>query len=118
MCADKKSLILPVLLIAIGIGWLLTAMGVVPNVDWIWTLLLGAVGLLALLINGIDKVSIVVGPLFILASFFSLLRQMGHLYVNIEVPLLVIAAGTLLLIARHRSIPAPKWINEGPNTPT
>ena len=117
MTADKKTLLIPILLIAIGAGWLLTSLGVVPQVDWVWTLGLAAVGVLAFLIAGIDKVSVAVGPFFILASFLSFFRQTGRMDTNMEIPFLVIAAGVLLLIARTRSIPAPGWLVDAGESP-
>ena len=42
----------------------------------------------------------------------ALLRQMGWLDMNVELPLLVLIAGVLLLLARHPSIPAPQWMLE------
>jgi hypothetical protein len=38
------------------------------------------------------------------------LRQTGRLTVNTEVPILVIVAGVLLLIARLPAIPVPEWV--------
>jgi len=110
MSPDKKTLIVPILLITLGAGWLLTTIGVAPDIDWVWTLGLAIVGLLALAVGGFDKVTVVVGPFFIVASCLSILRQTGHLHVDVEVPILVIVAGVLLLIARTRAIPAPSWI--------
>jgi hypothetical protein len=111
MTTDRKSLIVPLLLIVLGTGWLLTALGIMPRVDWVWTLAVAAIGVLALVIGGIDKVTVVVGPFFILASCLSLLRQTGRMSINIEVPVLVIAAGVLLLLARMPAIPAPSWLD-------
>ncbi len=79
MKPDKRTLILPLLLIAVGVGWLLTTLGVAPGIDWVWTLGLAIVGLLTFAIGGIDKVSVVIGPFFILASMLSILRQTGRL---------------------------------------
>jgi uncharacterized membrane protein YGL010W len=110
MQPDRKTLILPLLLIAVGTGWLLTTLGVAPGIDWIWTLGLAIVGLLTFAVSGIDKVSLVIGPLFIFASFLSILRQTGRLRFDVEIPILVILAGVLLLIARMPAIPIPKWI--------
>ncbi len=115
MSSDKRTLILPVLLIAVGAGWLLTSLEVLPGIDWVWTLGLAAVGLLAIAVSGLDKVSVVVGPLFIIASFLSVLRQTERLHIDVEVPILVITAGILLLIARLPAIPTPKWIIPDPH---
>jgi hypothetical protein len=110
MSADKKTLVIPILLITLGIGWLLTTLGVVPEIDWVWTLGLAVVGVLTFALGGIDKVTIVVGPFFIMASCLSLLRQTDRLRVDTEVPILVITAGVLLLVARMQGIPAPGWL--------
>jgi hypothetical protein len=110
-----KTLIIPILLIIFGIGWVLTTMGVVPQIDWVWTLGIAVVGVLALAGGGIDKVTIVVGPFFMIASFLSILRQTNRLTVDLEVPLLVILAGVLMLIARMDFIPAPSWLIQPPD---
>lgn len=110
MRPDKKTLILPLLLIAVGSGWLLTTLGVAPGINWIWTLGLAVVGFLTFALGGLDKFTVVVGPFFILASSLSILRQTGRLRLDVEVPSLVIAAGLLLLFARLPSIPIPAWI--------
>jgi hypothetical protein len=112
MNTDAKTLVVPILLITLGVGWLLTTLGVVPQIDWIWTLGLALVGVLTFALGGIDKVTIVIGPFFILASVLSIFRQTGRLRVDLEVPLLVIAAGILLLVARLRSISPPSWLIE------
>jgi hypothetical protein len=102
------------LIIVVGIGWLLTVLKVLPGVNWVWVLALGSLGLIVLLLGGINKVTVVVGPFLILATFFSLLRQTGRLSLDIEVPCLVIAAGVLLLISRTAPIPPPHWVSETP----
>jgi hypothetical protein len=112
MKPDGKTLILPILLVTIGIGWLLTTLGVAPGVDWVWTLGLAVVGLMTFVVGGLDKVTFVVGIFFIVASCSSLLRQTGRLELDIEVPILVIVAGVLLLVARSRLIPMPSWVIE------
>jgi hypothetical protein len=113
MKPNHKTLVFPILLITVGVGWLLTTLGVAPGIDWVWTLGLAVVGLLAFLVGGFDKVTVVVGPFFILASFLSILRQTGRLHVDIEVPMLVIIAGVLLLVARTTAIPTPQWLLDG-----
>lgn len=117
MSSDKKTLVVPFLLITLGSGWLLTTLGITPAIDWIWTLGLAVVGLLAFAIGGIDKVTVVVGPFFMITSFLSILRQTNRLALNVEIPILVILAGVLLLIVRSPSIPAPKWIMQDPSDP-
>src|SRR5690349_23481174 len=100
-----KPLVIPILLIVLGVGWLLTTLGIVPQVDWVWTLGVALVGILAFALGGFNKVTFVVGSFFLLASFLSILRQTGRLGIDIEIPVLVIGAGVLMLIALVRSIP-------------
>ena len=114
MMPDKKTLLLPILLITVGAGWLLTTLGVLPGIDWVWTLGLAVIGLLTFAVSGFDKVTVVIGPFFILASCLSILRQTDRLHLDIEVPILVITAGVLLLVARTPAIPNPKWIIQDP----
>ena len=114
MKPDNKTLLIPILLITVGVGWLLTTLGVAPGIDWVWTLGLAVVGLLTVAVGGFDKVTVVIGPFFILASCLSILRQTDRLHLDIEVPILVIIVGILLLVARTPAIPIPKWIIEDP----
>lgn len=110
--SDRKSVIFPILLITLGVGWLLTTLSVIPGIDWVWTLGLAVVGLLVLVVGGVNKLSVVAGPFLLIASGLSVLRQTGRLHVDIEVPVLVIVTGLLWLVARHRSIPAPGFLQE------
>jgi len=114
MKADKSTLVVPLSLISIGTGWLLTAMGIAPQIDWVWTLGLLSTGLLTLAIGGFNKVTVVIGPFFLLTSCLSVLRQTEQLAWNVEVPVLVIALGILLLIARSPLVPLPSWLTEPP----
>src|SRR5436190_22587730 len=107
-----KALAIPLLLITLGVGWLLMTMGVVPQIDWVWTLGVAVIGVLAFALGGFDKVTFVVGTFFLLASFLSILRQTGRLRIDVEIPVLVIAAGVLMLVALLRFIPVPRWLEE------
>ena len=110
MPSDRASYIIPVLLIAVGIGWLLGTLGFGPQVLWVWTFSLGALGILAFVVGGFDKVTVVIGPIFLLAAVMSYFRQTGQLAPNVEVPGLMVATGLLLLLAHHPSIPVPAWL--------
>jgi len=110
MKANKKTLIIPILLITVGIGWLLTNLGVAPRINWVWTLGLAMIGLLTFAIGGFDKVTVVIGPLFIIASCLSILRQTNRLNLDIEIPILVTISGILLLISQAAKVPIHDWI--------
>lgn len=102
---------IPIIVITIGIGWLLTTLDIVPGVNWVWTLSLAGLGLATLANFGFDKVSIVIGPFFLITSILSVLRQTGRLHIDIEMPILVITLGLLMLIARLQIVPAPRWLD-------
>jgi len=110
MHSDRKTLLVPFLLIVIGVGWLLTTLGVAPGIDWIWTLGLATVGVLSFVVGGFDKFTFVAGVFFVVTSVLSVLRQTDRISFDVEVPILVILAGILLLIARHPAIPMPHWV--------
>lgn len=55
-----------------------------------------------------------IGPLLIVASFLSVLRQTERMHFDHELPVLVILRGLLLLIARSKHVPVPKWFFEVP----
>ena len=112
-----KELAIPVVIIALGVGWLLTVRGVLPGVNWVWVIGLAVAGVLLMAVGGLDRVTAVVGPLLIVASCFALLRQTGRLAVDTEVPLLVIVVGVLLLLTRVLPVPSPKWLVEPPRKP-
>jgi len=115
MTGSRKTLAAPILIIALGVGWLLTTHNVVPGVNWIWTIGLGATGVL-ILAGSFDKVTVVIGPFLMAATIFSLLRQTGCMNIDTEVPSLVIVFGMLMLAARVLPIPPPKWILEPPGS--
>jgi hypothetical protein len=113
MTGSKKALAAPILIIALGVGWLLTTRNIVPGVNWVWVVGLGVTGVL-ILVGSIDKVTVVIGPFLIAATIFSLMRQTGRMSIDTEVPSLVIAFGTLMLLAKVLPIPLPKWFTEPP----
>jgi hypothetical protein len=117
----QAPLVIPILIIIVGVGWLLTAQGFGPGINWVWTLGLAAIGILTFLVSGFDKVSVVVGPFFLVSSLLSVLRQTGGLDVAIVVPVLVITIGVLLLVAQLPAIPKPGWFvplpTEEPDAP-
>lgn len=99
------------MLTTLGTGWLIAALGVSPQIDWIWTLLLAIVGILVIAYQGFNKFSVVVGPLFVCASILSVFRQMGQLSLNVEMPMLVVLTGILTGIAHLALFPTPSWLS-------
>ena len=102
------------LIIAVGVGWLLSALEVMPGVDWLWTGCLLVLGVATFVVSGgVDKVSLVFGPLFLFAGVMSVFRQAGALALAVELPVLVIALGVLRLVAQHPAVPTPRWVEAG-----
>ena len=49
------AIVAPLLVTALGAGWLLTAQGFIPGVQWAWVLALAALGALVVTVKGPDK---------------------------------------------------------------
>src|SRR5258706_13413985 len=92
-------------LVAAGVLWLLFNLDWIPSFDWLLTLILVGSGIALLMLEGINKKSIVGGPLLIALGLTWLL----HFYIGVRWrylgPGLCIVAGTLMLIARSSAIP-------------
>lgn len=100
----------PILITAVGVGWLLTALALIPGVQWAWVFGLAALGAVLLSLEGANKFSFVVGPSLILGAFLSILRQVGFVGVDTEVPVLTISVGVLWTVANLLLLPRPSWI--------
>ena len=112
MRKSKKTIIAPILIIAVGIAWLLNVTEFLDTVDWIWPVLLAAGAILAVVCGGIDKLTFVLAPFLLISSLFAVLRQVGRLRVNLEVPCLFIIMGTLWLMAELLKLPTPEWLRK------
>jgi hypothetical protein len=114
MTGSTKTIVAPILVITVGVGWLLTVHNIVAGVNWIWVLGLAVAGVLILVVGGLNKVTVVVGPFLIIATFFSILRQTQQISIDTETPSLVIVFGVLMLAARLLPLPMPPWIIDPP----
>ena len=94
----------PLLIIATGCGWLLSSNNVMPGVDWAWVLVFAVVGILSL-VTQINKISVVFGPMMLLASVLMVLMQSQRISIEVAMPVLVIALGILMLISRFLKLP-------------
>ena len=102
----KSEVVIPVLLIAVGVGWMMNSLDILPGVEWAWSIGLAAAGLLWLVCGGINKGTIVIGPFLLVASICSVARQTSILKIEVEMPCLVIALGGLLLISTLSKLPS------------
>lgn len=112
IAVGKKTIVFPLLCVGIGVGWLLTAWGFIPGVNWVWTLGLGLLGVLLMAVVGVDKATVVAGPYLVIASIFSLLRQTDRIEPNIEIPCLVISGGLCMLIPYLLPVRKPSWYDD------
>ncbi len=100
MKSRKPAIAISFLIIALGVAWLLNAMRIAPNLDWIWIIGLGVSGILLLTITRLDRFNFVAGVSLIVSSVLAALRQSGRLTINIEAPVLFITVGILLFLAQ------------------
>jgi len=105
-----KEYVVPVLIIVVGIGWLLNVLAIIPQVEWIWSLGLAAVGVLTIAVGGFDRLTIVIGPFLIISGIFSVLRQTNNLSVEKELPILTVSLGVLLFLAHALKLPSSSLI--------
>ena len=113
-----KQAFLPILIIATGIGWLLSSKGVLPGVNWAWVLVMATAGAL-ILSNGLNKLTIVLGPMLLISSVLIVMLQTERIAIDMFFPVLVISFGLLMLIARFSSLPdAFKEEEESEEKPT
>ena len=100
-----RDSIFPITLVAAGAVWLLFNLDWIPSFDWLVTFILIGSGVGILLIEGLNKKSIVGGPLLMAIGVTWLL----HFHVGVRwrflAPSLCIIAGLLMLIARADAIP-------------
>lgn len=113
-----KDATFPVLLIVLGAAWLLSSLHWLPEIHWIWILGFAGAGLAILMLDGITKSSIVAGPLLILAGALSFLHQYYRLGWRFMIPIMLIAAGLFMLVARSPSIPESRRLKRRAETGT
>lgn len=112
MMNSKVGLVIPVAMIIIGLGALLTALKIAPQIDWVWTLSIAVAGLAFPLGLGFDKITFVACAVLLAISVLSILRQTVMISLSIEIPTLVIWLGIVLLISRLKIIPNPTWFDQ------
>ncbi len=104
----NKNLLMPIIVVVIGITWMLNVLNIIPQIDWAWSIGLLAAGVLSIATNGFNKITVITGPFLVAASICSVFRQLGHLSIDLEVPLLISVLGVFMCISQMPSIPVPK----------
>ena len=96
---------LPITLIVVGIIGLVWYFRWLPDIDWIISLGFIAGGVAALVIDGINKNSVVTGPFLIAVGIAWALRDRYRVSWSLIIPALLVLLGALMLLARNPKIP-------------
>jgi hypothetical protein len=100
-----KDASLPITLIVVGLVWLAWHFHFFPDIDWVIGLAFIIGGVAVLAVDGINRNSIVTGPLLIGAGVAWLLHDQYRVSWSVMIPTLLILVGVLMLIARSPRIP-------------
>jgi hypothetical protein len=96
---------LPITLIVVGVIGLIWYFRWLPDIDWIIALGFIAGGVAVLVVDGINKNSIVSGPFLIAVGIAWALRDQYRISWSLIIPALLVLLGVLMLIARNPKIP-------------
>ena len=113
-----KDASLPITLIVVGLVWLAWHFHFLPDVDWVVGLGFIAGGVAVLVIDGINKHSIVSGPLLIGVGISWLLHDQYRVSTSVLIPSMFVLAGVLMLIARSPGIPERGQSASRPGSPS
>ena len=100
-----KDASLPITLIIVGLVWLAWHFHFFPDVDWVIALGFIAAGIGVLVIERINKNSIVTGPLLIAIGIAWALHDQYRVSWSVMIPVILILLGVLMLVARSPRIP-------------
>lgn len=106
--SPTKKYLLPFIIIAVGLGWLLERMNIVSSWELLWTVGLAAAGIYLIVVSGFNRDTFLSSVFLLLCSFFSLLRSLGYMRLDFEIPTLVILFGVLMAIRNSDIIPEAK----------
>ncbi|STQ90598.1 hypothetical protein [Iodobacter fluviatilis] len=104
MLEKKRSAVLPVVLIAVGGGWLINELQLMPQMGTLIILGLIAAGIAVLALEGINKSSVVTAPMLIATGFALYLKDYHGVGLKLSIPALMVLAGLLMLLARSSHI--------------
>lgn len=96
---------LPVTLIVVGLGWLLWEFRLFPDVDWIISLGFIVGGIALLVLDRINKNSIVIGPFLIAVGIAWFMHERYGTSWRVVAPVLLVVLGALMLVARSPRVP-------------
>ena len=100
-----KDASLPITLIVIGVIGLVWYFRWLPDIDWLISLGFILGGIAVLIVDRINKNSIVTGPFLIAVGAAWWLRDQYRVSWNFIIPSLLVILGVLMLVARNPHIP-------------
>jgi len=95
---------LPITLIVVGLLWLLWYQGWLPDKDWVVAIGFIAAGVGVLVVDGLTKNSVVMGPFLIAIGGAWIVHDRYRTSYALIVPVLLVVLGVLMLIARSPAI--------------
>ena len=96
---------LPVTLVVVGLGWLLWEFRLFPDVDWIIGLGFIVGGIAVMVLDGVNKNSIVIGPFLIAIGIAWLAHDRYGIHWRFIIPVMLVLLGGLMLAARSAKVP-------------
>jgi hypothetical protein len=96
---------LPVTLIVVGLGWLLWEFRLFPDVDWIIGIGFIVGGIAVMVLDGVNKNSIVIGPFLIAIGIAWLAHDQYGIHWRFIIPVMLVLLGALMLAARSSRVP-------------
>jgi len=106
----------PIILIVFGAAWLLRELGWFTHLHAVIPVILIVIGFVILLTEGINRSSIIAGPMLVFIGAAWLLNQQGMVASNLIWPIGVVIFGVLLFLARLPSIPNSRRRNKSRNS--
>ena len=100
-----KDASLPITLIVVGAVWLAWHFHFFPDIDWVIALGFMAGGIAVLAVDGINKNSVVTGPLLIAVGVAWLAHDQYRVSWSVLIPTVLIMLGALMLLARSPRVP-------------
>ena len=102
---NPSSLALPLLLIIAGAIWFLKSTGILPATATLVSIALAVAGIVVLVMDGINKQSVVAGPLLVYIGAAVYLKSQYLLGYSPLVALGMMVLGCLLLLSRSSLVP-------------
>ena len=101
----QSSLFLPLFLIIAGAVWFLKTTGILPATATLVSIALAVAGIVVLVMDGINKQSVVAGPLLVYIGAAVYLKSQYLLGYSPLVALGMMVLGCLLLLSRSSLVP-------------